>query len=52
MSDAFGGTATGVQALEGLSRLENAPVAHAMIEAVTAAPHGDVQMRATNLPAE
>jgi protease-4 len=52
MSDAFGGTATGVQALEGLSRLENAPVAHAMIEAVTAAPRGDVQMRATNLPAE
>jgi protease-4 len=52
MDDAFGGTATGVRALEGLAALENAPVAHAMIDAVTTAPRGDVQMRATNLPAE
>ena len=30
--------------------LHDAPVAHAVIDAVTAAPHGDVEMRATDLP--
>jgi protease-4 len=50
MGDAFGSTAAGVRAMEGLAAIENAPVAHAVIDAVTAAPHGDVEMRATDLP--
>jgi protease-4 len=50
VDDAFGGTVAGVRAMEGLASLEQVPLVHATMQAVTAAPHGDVQMRATNLP--
>lgn len=50
LGDAFGGTMAGVKAMEGVASLERAPLVHATIDAVEAAPHGDVEMRATNLP--
>lgn len=49
LQEAFGGTAAGVRAMEGFARLEEAPVAQAVIRAVDDAPHG-VELRATNLP--
>jgi protease-4 len=52
LGDAFGGSMAGVRAMEGLAEIEQTPVAHAMIDAVSSAPRGDVQMRATNLPVE
>jgi protease-4 len=52
LSDAFGGTAAGIRAMEGLSTLEKLPLARAAIAAVSAAPQGGVEMRATNLPVQ
>jgi protease IV len=52
LDQAFGGTTAGVRALEGLAAIEHAPVAQAVIEAVSAAPHGTVEMRATDLPVQ
>jgi protease-4 len=50
LGDAFSSTSAGVRAMDGLATLEQAPMVRATMEAVTAAPHGDVEMRATNLP--
>ncbi|MGA9795309.1 MAG: signal peptide peptidase SppA [Rhizomicrobium sp.] len=50
LDDAFGGTIAGAKAMEGVAALEQAPLVHATIDAVEAAPHGDVAMRVTNLP--
>ena len=52
LDDAFGETAAGVRAAQGLALIEQAPVARALIEAVSAAPRGGVEMRATDLPRE
>jgi protease-4 len=52
LQEAFGGTAAGVRAMEGLATLEQAPVAHALLHAVGEAPHGDIELRATGLPSD
>ena len=52
LEEAFGGTVAGVRAMQGLTRIEQAPMARELIQAVSEAPRGGVEMRATNLPAE
>jgi protease-4 len=52
LEEFVGGTTAGMRAMEGLARIEQAPVARELIEAVDAAPRGGVEMRATNLPQE
>jgi protease-4 len=48
--DAASGTEAGMRVVEGLSVLAQAPAAHAVMEALSAAPRGGIEMRATNLP--
>ena len=50
LRDTFSGTAAGMRAVEGLSALMRAPAARAVLEAVSEAPRGGVEMRATGLP--
>jgi len=50
LRDAFSGTAAGMRAVEGLSALIQAPAGHAVLQAVSEAPHGGVEMLATGLP--
>jgi protease IV len=50
LGEAFSGSATGVRVVEGLARLEQAPVAQAVLRATDEAPRGGVEMRATGLP--
>jgi len=50
LGSAFSGTAAGVRALEGLSVIEQLPVARSMIGALSDAAQGGVQMKAENLP--
>lgn len=50
LNDAFGGTAAGMQVLEGLARLDEAPAIQAVTRALATAPHGVVEMRAVGLP--
>lgn len=52
LEEAFGGTSAGIRAMQGLARIEQAPVARELIDAVSAAPRGGVELRATNLPPE
>lgn len=50
LKDAAGGTEAGVRVMEGLGALAEVPAARAVLEALSAVPHADVEMRATNLP--
>jgi len=50
LGEAFSGSAAGVRVIEGLARIEQAPVAQAVIRAASEAPRGGVEMRATGLP--
>lgn len=50
--DAMGETQAGARVVEGLNTLAQAPVARALLEAMSETPHADVEMRATNLPAQ
>lgn len=52
LQEAIGGTAAGVRVMEGLAQIEEAPAAREMIQAIDAAPRGDIEMRATDLPAQ
>ncbi|HEY5049226.1 MAG TPA: signal peptide peptidase SppA [Rhizomicrobium sp.] len=52
LRDAAGGTEAGVRAMEGLSTLAEAPVAHAVLEAISEVPRGSIEMRAINLPVQ
>ena len=50
LGEAFSGSAAGVRAVQGLARLEEAPVAQAVLKAAGEVPHHGVEMRATGLP--
>ena len=50
--DAFGGTTASMRAIQGLADLAQTPGVRSVVEAVGEAPHGSVEMRATNLPAQ
>jgi protease-4 len=50
LDEALGGTSASMRAIEGLERVEEAPVTRAMLKAVDAAPRGGIEMRATGLP--
>jgi protease-4 len=50
--DAMSGTMAGVRVMEGLSTLAQAPAAHAVLQALSEAPRGDIELRATNLPVQ
>jgi len=52
VDDTFAGSSAGVKALEGLAAIERDPTVHALIRAVSAAPQGAIELRATNLPAD
>ncbi len=52
LNDLFGGTETGVRAMEGVSTLLEAPAARAMLGALESVPQGRVELKATNLPQE
>ena len=52
LADAFDGADSSMRTMGTLSKLENAPVAHAVMKAITDAPRGAVEMKATNLPVE
>jgi hypothetical protein len=52
LEDAFGGTTASMRAIQGLATLAQAPGIRSVVEAVSEAPHGTVEMRATNLPAQ
>ena len=50
LGSAFGSTAAGVRALEGLTAIEEMPFARALLRGVQDAPRGEIEMKATNLP--
>jgi protease-4 len=50
LGEAFSGSAAGVRAVEGLARIEQAPVAQAVLKAASDVPRHGVEMRATGLP--
>jgi protease-4 len=50
LNEAFGGSAAGIRAMEGLARIEQAPAARAVMRAIDAAPRGGIEMRAPDLP--
>jgi protease IV len=52
LEDAFGGTTASMRAIQGLATLAQTPGIRSVVEAVSEAPHGTVEMRATNLPAQ
>ena len=51
LGSAFDGTAAGVRAMQGLAVIEKAPVVNALIQAGIETPRGDLELRATGLPA-
>jgi protease-4 len=52
LTDLLSGTTAGMRAAEGLSTLMRSPAVSALTNAVESAPHGQVELRATNLPAQ
>ena len=50
LGEAFSGSAAGVRAMEGLARIEQAPVAQAVLKAANEVPRHGVEMRASGLP--
>ena len=50
MDEFFSGPSDEVRAVENFTTLMNAPIVHQAVTAVRAAPRGDIEMRATNLP--
>ncbi|HEY4113639.1 MAG TPA: signal peptide peptidase SppA [Rhizomicrobium sp.] len=50
LSSTFSGTAAGMRAVEGLAAIEQLPVAHAVLGALTDSARGGVQMKAEGLP--
>jgi protease-4 len=52
VEDAFGGTTASMRAIQGLADLAQTPGVRSVVEAVGEAPHGNIEMRATNLPAQ
>jgi protease-4 len=52
VEEAFGGTAASMRAIQGLASLAETPGIRSVVQAVGEAPHGTVEMRATNLPAQ
>jgi protease-4 len=50
--DAMSGSMAGVRVMEGLSMFAQAPAAHAVLQALSEAPRGDIEMRAINLPVQ
>jgi protease-4 len=46
----FGGSQASLRAIQGLTTLMNTPVMREAVSAAAEAPHGGVEMRATNLP--
>ena len=50
LGEAFSGSAAGVRAMEGLARIEQAPVAQAVLKAADEVPRHGVEMRAAGLP--
>jgi hypothetical protein len=50
LMDLLSGSAAGVRAAEGLSALMRSPAVSAVVDAMDAAPRGQVELRATNLP--
>jgi len=47
-----GSSSASLRAVQGMVTLFNSPVAQALVNAVNTAPRGDVELRATNLPAD
>ncbi|MGD0143200.1 MAG: signal peptide peptidase SppA [Rhizomicrobium sp.] len=52
VEDAFGGTTASMRAIQGLADMAQTPGVRSVVEAVGEAPHGNIEMRATNLPAQ
>jgi protease IV len=52
VEEAFGGTTASMRAIQGLAALAETPGIRSVVQAVSEAPHGTVEMRATNLPAQ
>jgi len=50
LNEALSGTAAGVRVIEGLVQIKDAPVVHAALKAVDAAPRGGIELRASDLP--
>jgi protease-4 len=50
LDSAFGGSAAGVRAIQGLAAIEQLPVVRAVLGAMADAQQGGVQMKAVNLP--
>ncbi|HEY1631360.1 MAG TPA: signal peptide peptidase SppA [Rhizomicrobium sp.] len=48
----FASTAAGVRMLQGMAAIREMPVARSLLRAVSEAPHGGVEMRATGLPSD
>jgi protease-4 len=48
----FSGSSASLRAMQGMVTLFNSPVARAMVQAVDETPRADVELRATNLPAQ
>jgi len=52
MNEAFGGTEATMRSLQGLTTLMDTPPLRALLAARAAMPRQDVELKATNLPAE
>ncbi|HUB86110.1 MAG TPA: signal peptide peptidase SppA [Rhizomicrobium sp.] len=48
----FSGSSASLRAMQGMVTLFNSPIARAMVQAADETPRGDVELRATNLPAQ